>query len=95
MSPEEERKLDQLVDTRGFSYDDAMRYLGMPVDDPRDLIEAHLRGGPRLAKERMMGQEVVLMCGDCGREVGRGSSCSHMRIGSRGKRYANDDSRFC
>jgi len=39
LTPEQEAKLDRLVDTGLFSYDGAKRRLGLPVDDPKEIAE--------------------------------------------------------
>ena len=35
LTPEQEARLDYIVDTTGCSYDDARRSMGLPVEDPR------------------------------------------------------------
>ena len=35
LTPEQEARLDYIVDTTGCSYDDAKRLMGLPVEDPR------------------------------------------------------------
>ena len=35
LTPEQEAELDHIVDTTGYSYDDARRSMGLPVEDPR------------------------------------------------------------
>ena len=92
LTPEQEAKLDHIVDTTGCSYDDARRKMGLPVDDPKevgDLIK-------RIPSSRKIGEKAVkgFFCGDCCRNVNPGEKCPHVRIGNRGKRYANDDSRY-
>lgn len=92
LTPEQEAKLDHIVDTTGCSYDDARRKMGLPVDDPKEvgyLIK-------RIPSSRKIGEKAVkgFFCGDCCRNVNPGEKCPHVRIGNRGKRYANDDSRY-
>ena len=49
-----------------------------------------------LGSTRGIGDKAVkgFFCGDCCRNINPGERCSHVRIGNRGKRYANDDSRY-
>ena len=35
LTPEQEARLDYIVNTTGCSYDDARRSMGLPVEDPR------------------------------------------------------------
>ena len=39
LTSKQEAELDRLVDTGLFSYDDAKRRLGLPVDDPKEIAE--------------------------------------------------------
>ena len=39
LTSRQEAELDRLVDTGLFSYDDAKRRLGLPVDDPKEVAE--------------------------------------------------------
>lgn len=39
LTPEQEDELDETVDKRCCSYDDARRFLGLPVDDPKEVAE--------------------------------------------------------
>jgi hypothetical protein len=91
LTPKQEAKLDYIVDTTGCSYDDAERLMGLPVYDPtevgkliqvypvNDLVETAIRG---------------FFCGDCCKYVEPGEKCPHVRVGSRGGRYASDDGRY-
>ena len=49
-----------------------------------------------LRSTRGIGEKAVkgFFCGDCCRNINPGEKCPHVRIGNRGKRYANDDSRY-
>ena len=92
LTPDQEEELDRIVDTMGCPYDDARRKMGLPVDDPKEvgnLIK-------RIPSSRKIGEKAVkgFFCGDCCRNVNPGEKCPHVRIGNRGKRYANDDSRY-
>lgn len=92
LTPEQEARLDYIVDTTGCSYDDARRSMGLPVEDPR-IIKQLMKN---LRSTRGIGDKAVkgFFCGDCCRNINPGEMCSHVRIGNRGKRYANDDSRY-
>ena len=92
LTPEQEAKLDHIVDTTGCSYEDARRLMGLPVEDPR-IIKQLMKN---LRSTRGIGDKAVkgFFCGDCCRNINPGERCSHVRIGNRGKRYANDDSRY-
>ena len=37
LTPEQEARLDYIVDTTGCSYDDARRKMDLPVDDPKEI----------------------------------------------------------
>ena len=92
LTPDQEEELDRIVDTTGCSYDDARRKMDLPVDDPKevgDLIK-------RIPSSRKIGEKAVkgFFCGDCCRNINPGEKCPHVKIGNRGKRYANDDSRY-
>lgn len=92
LTSDQEEELDRIVDTTGCSYDDARRSMGLPVEDPKEvgnLIK-------RVPSPREVGKKSVqgFFCGDCCRYINPGEKCPHVKIGSRGKRYANDDSRY-
>lgn len=90
LTPEQEARLDYIVDTTGCSYDDAKRLMGLPVEDPKRVME-------RIKSlARGIGEKVVkgFFCGDCCRNVNPGEKCPHVKIDNIGKRYANDDSRY-
>lgn len=92
LTPEQEVELDYIVDTMGCSYDDARRKMGLPVDDPKEvgnLIK-------RVPSSIEVGDKAVkgFFCGDCCRYIEPGKECSHVRVGSRGRRYASDSSRY-
>ena len=92
LTPEQEAELDRIVDTTGCSYYYAKRLMGLPVEDPKEvgnLIK-------RVSSPREVGKKSVqgFFCGDCCRNINPGEKCPHVKIGSRGKRYANDDSKY-
>jgi hypothetical protein len=92
LTSDHEEELDRIVDTTGCSYYYAKRLMGLPVEDPKEvgnLIK-------RVSSPREVGDKAVkgFFCGDCCRNVNPGEKCPHVKIGSRGKRYANDDSRY-
>jgi len=92
LTSDQEEELDRIVDTTGCSYYYAKRLMGLPVEDPKEvgnLIK-------RVPSPREVGDKAVkgFFCGDCCRNVNPGEKCPHVKIGSRGKRYANDDSRY-
>ena len=92
LTSDQEEELDRIVDTTGCSYYYAKRLMGLPVEDPR-IIKQLMKN---LRSTRGIGDKAVkgLFCGDCCRNINPGEMCSHVRIGNRGKRYANDDSRY-
>ena len=92
LTSDHEEELDRIVDTTGCSYYYAKRLMGLPVEDPKEvgnLIK-------RVSSPREVGDKAVkgFFCGDYCRNVNPGEKCPHVKIGSRGKRYANDDSRY-
>ena len=92
LTSDQEEELDRIVDTMWCSYDDARRKMGLPVDDPKEvgnLIK-------RVPSPKEVGDKAVkgFFCGDCCRNINPGEKCPHVKIGSRGKRYANDDSKY-
>ena len=92
LTSDQEEELDRIVDTTGCFYYYAKRLMGLPVEDPKEvgnLIK-------RVPSPREVGDKAVkgFFCGDCCRNVNPGEKCPHVKIGSRGKRYANDDSRY-
>ena len=92
LTSDQEEELDRIVDTMGCSYDDARRKMGLPVDDPKEvgnLIK-------RVPSPREVGKksEQGFFCGDCCRYIEPGKECSHVRVGSRGGRYASDSSKY-
>lgn len=92
LTSDQEEELDRIVDTMGCSYDDARRKMGLPVDDPKEvgnLIK-------RVPSPREVGKKSVqgFFCGDCCRYIEPGKECSHVRVGSRGGRYASDSSKY-
>lgn len=92
LTSDQEEELDRIVDTTGCSYYYAKRLMGLPAEDPKEvgnLIK-------RVPSPREVGDKAVkgFFCGDCCRNVNPGEKCPHVKIGSRGKRYANDDSRY-
>ena len=92
LTPEQEAELDRIVDTTGCSYYYAKRLMGLPVEDPKEvgnLIK-------RVPSPREVGKKSVqgFFCGDCCRYIEPGKECSHVRVGSRGGRYASDSSRY-
>ena len=93
LTSDQEEELDRIVDTMGCSYYDAKRLMGLPVEDPKRVIEQLMKN---LRSTRGIGEKAVkgFFCGDCCRNVNPGEKCPHVKIGSRGKRYANDDSRY-
>ena len=93
LTSDQEEELDRIVDTMGCSYYDAKRLMGLPVEDPKRVIEQLMKN---LRSTRRIGEKAVkgFFCGDCCRNVNPGEKCPHVKIGSRGKRYANDDSRY-
>lgn len=98
LTPEQEAMLDDIVDKRGCSYDDARRQMGLPVDDPvelRGLLPAIIETNPQRGK-RGLGEQAVrdVFCGDCLESIPEGEACTHMRVGPRGGRYASDGSRY-
>ena len=58
LTPEQEAKLDHIVDTTGCSYDDARRLMGLPVEDPKEVGNLLSRG--RLHLEKL----VIRLCKD-------------------------------
>ena len=92
LTPEQEAELDRIVDTTGCSYYYAKRLMGLPVEDPKEvgnLIK-------RVPSPREVGKKSVqgFFCGDCCRYIEPGKECSHVRVGSRGGRYASDSSKY-
>ena len=92
LTPDQEEELDRIVDTTGCSYDDARRKMGLPVDDPKEI--GNLIKSVSLL--RKVGKKSVqgFFCGDCCRYIEPGKECSHVRVGSRGGRYASDSSKY-
>lgn len=92
LTSKEEEELDRIVDTTGCSYDDARRKMGLPVDDPKEI--GNLIKSVSLL--RKVGEKSVrgFFCGDCCRYIEPGKECSHVRVGSRGGRYASDSSKY-
>ena len=93
LTPDQEEKLDRIVDTTGCSYDDARRLMGLPVEDPKRVMEQLMKN---LRSTRGIGEKAVkgFFCGDCCRYIEPGKECSHVRVGSRGGRYASDSSKY-
>ena len=92
LTPEQEAELDRIVDTTGCSYYYAKRLMGLPVEDPKEvgnLIK-------RVPSPREVGKKSVqgFFCGDCCRYIEPGKECSHVRVGSRGGRYASGSSKY-
>ena len=92
LTSDQEEELDRIVDTTGCSYYYAKRLMGLPVEDPKEvgnLIK-------RVPSPREVGKKSVqgFFCGDCCRYIEPGKECSHVRVGSRGGRYASDNSRY-
>lgn len=48
LTSKQEAELDRLVDTGLFSYDDAKRRLGLPVDDPKEIAKLVLTTDSRV-----------------------------------------------
>ena len=92
LTSDQEEELDRIVDTTGCSYYYAKRLMGLPVEDPKEVGNL-IKSVP---SPREVGDKAVkgFFCGDCCRNVNPGEKCPHVKIGSRGKRYANDDSRY-
>ena len=90
LTPDQEEQLYRIVDTTGCSYDDAKRLMGLPVEDPKRVMERIKSLARGIDDKAVKG----LFCGDCCRNINPGEKCPHVRIGNRGKRYANDDSRY-
>ena len=92
LTSEQETKLDHIVDTTGCSYDDARRKMDLPVDDPKEIGNLI----KRVPSPREVGKKSVqgFFCGDCCRYIEPGKECSHVRVGSRGGRYASDSSKY-
>ena len=92
LTSDQEEELDRIVDTMGCSYDDARRKMGLPVDDPKEVGNLIKRvPSPReVDKKSVQG----FFCGDCCRYIEPGKECSHVRVGSRGGRYASDSSKY-
>ena len=92
MTTKQEDELDRLVDTGLFSYDDAKRQMGLPVDDPKEVGNLITRA----PSPREVGEDAVqaFFCGDCCRYIEPGKKCPHVRVGSRGGRYTSDSSRY-
>ena len=91
LTSDQEEELDRIVDTTGCSYYYAKRLMGLPVEDPEvgNLIK-------RVPSPREVGKKSVqgFFCGDCCRYIEPGKECSHVRVGSRGGRYASDSSKY-
>ena len=92
LTSDQEEELDRIVDTTGCSYYYAKRLMGLPVEDPKEvgnLIK-------RVPSSIEVGDKAVkgFFCGDCCRYIEPGKECSHVRVGSRGGRYASDSSRY-
>ena len=92
LTSDQEEELDRIVDTTGRSYYYAKRLMGLPVEDPKEvgnLIK-------RVPSPREVGKKSVqgFFCGDCCRYIEPGKECSHVRVGSRGGRYASDSSKY-
>ena len=92
LTSDQEEELDRIVDTTGCSYYYAKRLMGLPVEDPKEvgnLIK-------RVPSPREVGKKSVqgFFCGDCCRYIEPGKECSHVRVGSRGGRYASDSSKY-
>lgn len=92
LTPEQEAELDHIVNTTGCSYDDARRKMDLPVDDPKEIGNLI----KRVSLPREVGEKSVqgFFCGDCCRYIEPGKECSHVRVGSRGGRYASDSSKY-
>ena len=93
LTPDQEEELDRIVDTTGCSYDDARRKMGLPVDNPKEIIEIMNNLGS-LSREVGKGAVQGFFCGDCCRYIEPGKKCPHVRVGSRGGRYASDSSKY-
>lgn len=83
-------EIERLVDTTGWSYDDAARALGIEnpdrVDGSRAVVEISRR-----AIEGIMEEEVrSFVCGDCGAEVQPGTKCAHIALSKIGNLYHHD-----
>ena len=92
LTSDQEEELDRIVDTTGCSYYYAKRLMGLPVEDPKEvgnLIK-------RVPSSIEVGDKAVkgFFCGDCCRYIEPGKECSHVRVGSRGGRYASDSSKY-
>ena len=92
LTSDQEEELDRIVDTTGCSYYYAKRLMGLPVEDPKEvgnLIK-------RVPSPREVGKKSVqgFFCGDCCRYIEPGKECLHVRVGSRGGRYASDSSKY-
>ena len=92
LTSDQEEELDRIVDTTGCSYYYAKRLMGLPVEDPKEvgnLIK-------RVPSPREVGKKSVqgFFCGDCCRYIEPGKECSHVRVGSRGGRYASNSSKY-
>lgn len=92
LTPEQEARLDYIVDTTGCSYDDARRLMGLSVEDSKEIGNLI----KRVSSPREVGKKSVqgFFCGDCCRYIEPGKECSHVRVGSRGGRYASDSSKY-
>ena len=92
LTADQERRLDHIVDTTGCSYDDAMRIMGLPVDDPKEVGNLITR----TPSHREVGEKTVqaFFCGDCCMYIEPGKKCPHVRVGNRGGRYTSDSSRY-
>lgn len=92
----QDEQLDHIVDTTGCSYDDAMRQMGLPVDDPTELrVEVSTTKKPTKNRRNIGGQAIRgVLCGDCLTNIPPGGSCAHIRVGRRNGRYASDDTRY-
>jgi len=91
LTADQERRLDHIVDTTGCSYDDAMRIMGLPVDDPKEVGNLITR----TPSHREVGEKSVqaFFCGDCCRYIEPGKKCPHVRVGNRGGRDTSGRSR--
>ncbi len=92
LTSDQEEELDRIVDTTGCSYYYAKRLMGLPVEDPKEVGNLIKRA----SSPREVGNKAVkgFFCGDCCRYIEPGKECSHVRVGSRGGRYASDSSRY-
>ena len=81
-------EIEELAEKLGCSYDEAARILGIKnpdYDEDMRVIREYLNKEPS-TNPGPGPEKSGVFCGDCGRCILPGESCSHMSVGKRGGR---------